>query len=177
MMKYLPDILKEINDNIELLDKHMNDSAFSIIMQYAFDPEKKMKLPEGEPEYRLDPAPLGLSPTTLRYEAKRLYVFIRGDISQLKREILFVQLLENLHPSEAQILLAIKDQNLERLYPKINRSVISQYGFCPAELVVSQESQVLPKSTPDNQSNIQNQVEKQVESPVKRGRGRPKKTA
>lgn len=178
MIKYLPDVLSEINEDPELIHKHMKDSAFSIIMHYAFDPEKKMNLPEGEPEYKRDAAPLGMSPTTLRYESKRLYVFTRGDLSQLKREILFVQLLENLHPKEAEILLAVKDQDLERLYPNINRKLISQFGFCPFEEPPKSTEyiQVLPKCESTDSEIVQEQVEESMAAPVKRGRGRPKKS-
>ena len=175
MVKYLTDILSEINEHPELIDKYMRDAAFSILMQYAFDPEKKMNLPEGAPEYKLDAAPMGMSPTSLRYESKRLYVFARGDLPQLKREILFVQLLENLHPKEAEILLAIKDQELQRIYPNINKRLINKFGFCP--IVDDEPKQVLPKSTQSNIQDTGNQATEQVASSAKRGRGRPKKAS
>lgn len=172
MIKYLPEILNEINKDPELIHKHMKDSAFSIIMQYAFDPEKKMKLPEGEPDYRQDSAPMGLSPTNIRYESKRLYVFTRGDLSQLKRETLFIQLLESLHPSEASILLAIKDQDLKRLYPNITKGLLSQFGFCPME--EEKPERVLPKSE-EIVEQVVEQEEVSLAPKASRGRGRPKK--
>jgi hypothetical protein len=176
MVKYLPDILTEIDNNPSLIDKYMKDVAFSIIMQYAFDPEKKMNLPEGAPDYKRDAAPIGMNPTTLRYEAKRLYVFTRGDVSQLKREVLFVQLLESLHPTESEILLAVKDQRLDRMYPNINKRLMTQFGFCPI-VEESPESQVLPKSQEPDTQVVRKEITESMESPVKRGRGRPKKSA
>lgn len=172
MLKFFPDLLKQANDDVESLDKLMKDYAFSIVMTYAFDPDKKMVLPEGVPPYRKDPAPIGMSPTTLRYEAKRLYVFARADLSKLKRETLFVQLLESLHPLEAEILLAIKDQSLDRLYPNLNRTLMSKFGLCPVP--EKEESQVLPKSKEIVQEAISDETTESVEQKP-RGRGRPKK--
>lgn len=178
MIKYLPELLSDINKDTSLIHKHMKDAAFSIIMQYAFDPEKKMNLPEGAPEYKEDRSPMGLNPTNLRYESKRLYVFCRGDLSQLKRETLFIQLLESLHPEEAEILLSIKDQQLSKLYPNINRKLISQFGFCP-DVEEDKPNRALSKSEEVVDSILQSVDEKKDEEPMviktTRGRGRPKK--
>lgn len=178
MIKYLPELLSDINKDPDLIHKHMKDAAFSIIMHYAFNPEKKMNLPEGAPDYRPDRSPMGLNPTNLRYESKRLYVFCRGDLTQLKRETLFIQLLESLHPHEAEILLAIKDQQLSRIYPNINRKLMSPFCAC-SDVEEEKPNRALSKSEEVVESIVQSVDEKKEEESLvvksSRGRGRPKK--
>ena len=40
-----------------------------------------------------------------------------------------MQLLENIHPSEAKMMLAIKDQKLTKLYPKITHKLVFDAGL------------------------------------------------
>ena len=129
MQKYLPELLTEINNNPKLLETLRNDSALTMLFRYAFVPENKFLLPEGDPPFKPDAAPIGMSMGTLRQELKRLYIFCRADLSPARREDLFVQLLEAVHPTEAALLLAIKDQNLTKLYPKITHQLVFDNEF------------------------------------------------
>ena len=57
--------------------------------------------------------------TSIRKEYKKFYNFIRGGnskISSLARETMFIQILEGLHPLEAEILCLVKDKDLESKY-------------------------------------------------------------
>ena len=57
--------------------------------------------------------------TTLRNEADKFYMFIKGgndSLSSIRRETIFIQLLEGLHPKEAQILCLVKDKRLTDVY-------------------------------------------------------------
>lgn len=129
MQKYLPELLTEINDNPELLTKLKGDAALTILFQYAFDPAKKFLLPEGDPPYKPDAAPIGMSMGILRQELKRFYVFCRADLPAVRREDLFIQLLEGVHPSEAELLLSVKDQTLNKKYKKITHQLAYDLGF------------------------------------------------
>jgi hypothetical protein len=40
--------------------------------------------------------------------------------------------LEGVHPEEAKILIAVKDQKLTKLYPKITHKLVSDAGIIPA---------------------------------------------
>jgi hypothetical protein len=129
MRKYIPQVMEEINDDPSTITKYKDDAAIRLIFEYAFDPEKKMILPEDAPPYKVAAEPLGMTPTNLYNELRRLYVFCRADLKPIKRESLFVSLLEGVHPSEAKILIAVKDQTLHKLYPKITRKVAEGVGF------------------------------------------------
>ena len=57
--------------------------------------------------------------TTIRKEYTKFYNFIKGGndkLNGLRRETMFIQILEGLHPLEAEILCLIKDKNLESKY-------------------------------------------------------------
>ena len=62
-----------------------------------------------------------------RLEYRNLYHFVKGgndSLSAIRRETMFIQMLEGLHPQEADILTLVKDGNLERQYPKITKGVV-----------------------------------------------------
>jgi hypothetical protein len=66
--------------------------------------------------------------TTLRREARNLYHFVKGgndDLSNTRREMMFINILESVHPLEAEILILVKDKNLTDKY-KIPFEVVEQ---------------------------------------------------
>ena len=130
-MKYIPELLEDINKDPKLLEENKNSAVLKLIFEHAFIPEKKFILPEGNPPFKEDAAPLGMSPANLMMEVKKLYVFCREDLTPIRRETLFINLLENIHPSEAKLLLAVKDQKLTKLYKKITRKLVEDAGFIP----------------------------------------------
>ena len=135
MTKYLTEMLEEMNADKANFAKYQSCAALKVLLDYAFDPEKKFVLPEGDPPFKPDPGPLGMSPANLLMEVKRFYVFCRKDLKPYKRESLFVQLLESIHPSEAKMMLHVKDQNLTKLYPKLTQKVLFEAGFIKVEPV------------------------------------------
>lgn len=56
---------------------------------------------------------------SIRQEYTKFYNFIKGgndSLSSIRRETMFIQLLEGLHPKEAEILIAVKDKKLGETY-------------------------------------------------------------
>ena len=129
MRKYITEMLDEINADPKTIANYKDNAVLRTIFEYAFDPAKKFILPEGDPPYKEDPAPLGMSAGNIYQEIKRFYIFCRADLKPFRRETLFVQLLENIHPSEAKMMLAIKDQKLTKLYPKITHKLVFDAGL------------------------------------------------
>ena len=79
--------------------------------------------------YSPNEVPVGTDHTSLRREWKTLYHFIKGgndSLSSLRRESMFIQLLEGLHPKEAEIICLIKDKELEEVYPKVTLDIVKQ---------------------------------------------------
>lgn len=132
--KYIIEILEEVNNDTSLLANYKTNAALKFIFEHAFLPEKKFDLPEGDPPFRPDAAPIGMSPANFTQETKRLYVFTKErPLKAVRREQLFIQLLENVHPSEAKLLLAVKDQKLNKLYKNITAKLAAEYGFIPVQ--------------------------------------------
>lgn len=135
MQKYITEILEEINADPTKLDNYKGDTALTIIFTHAFLKDKKFLLPEGAPPFKQDAAPIGMTPSNLRQELRRFYIFQRADLSNLRREELFIGLLEGLHPKEAELMVAIKDQTLHKMYKKITHKRVAEAGFVPHPLV------------------------------------------
>jgi hypothetical protein len=66
--------------------------------------------------------------TTIRREFKNFYHFIKGgndSMSGVRRETMFINILEGLHPLEAEIVCLCKDKNLSDRY-KITKELVSE---------------------------------------------------
>ena len=66
--------------------------------------------------------------TTIRKEYLKFYNFIKGgndSLKSLRRETKFIQILEGLHPLDAEILCLVKDKDLESKY-KISKANVEQ---------------------------------------------------
>lgn len=124
-------MLQDINDNPKNIQNYKDDFLLKVICAHAFLPDYKMLLPEGAPPFKPTAEPMGMTPTNLFSEAKRLYVFCRKDLTALKRESLFIGLLESIHPEEAKVVIAVKDQKLHKMFPKITHKLVSDAGILP----------------------------------------------
>lgn len=146
MAKYITEVLKEINDNVDLFSstyKKVGDGGpLGSLFKHAFTAEGKFLLPEGTPPFKADAAPMGMSPARFITEIRKFYLFCRKDLTPMKRETMFVQLCEAVHPDEAKILIAVKDQALTDLYPNITRQVVAAAGFIPQLSVEEQKQEV-----------------------------------
>ena len=70
----------------------------------------------------------GQGHTTIRRESKHFYRFIKGGddgLNNLRRESMFINILEGLHPLESEIVIACKDKKLGEIY-KITKEVVAE---------------------------------------------------
>ena len=112
---------------VEVLQKYEND-ALKTIFIWNFDETVISVLPVGEVPFNKNEVPVGTDHTSLRREYKHLYNFVKGGndgLSGLRREAMFIQMLEGLHPEEAEILCLCKDKRLEDKY-KITYDIVKQ---------------------------------------------------
>ena len=129
---------------VEVLKTYEHDSVKSILI-WNFDDSVISLLPEGEVPYSgateqtvysgslsenlarearggesatgqdLD----GRGRTSLRREYQNLYHFVKGGndtLSTIRREMMFINILEGLHPKEAELLCLVKDKQLQTKY-------------------------------------------------------------
>ena len=112
---------------IEILREY-DDLALKAILIWNFDTTAISVLPEGPVPYKENEVPIGTDHTSLRREWKNLYHFVKGGndrLSAIRRETMFVQMLEGLHPEEAKIVCLVKDKDLESRY-KITYDMVQQ---------------------------------------------------
>ena len=112
---------------VELLKEYRSDALVSLLI-WNFDDTVISMLPDGEVPYERSEVPLGTDHTSLRKEYRNLYHFVKGGndgLSKTRRESMFIQMLEGLHPTEADILCLVKDKQLQTVY-KINRALIEE---------------------------------------------------
>ena len=114
-------------EKIKLLHEYNTQTLRSILI-WNFDETVKSLLPDGEVPYTPNEAPAGTEHTLLEQESKRFYYFVANgntNIPQMKRETMFIQMLEGLHRSEAEIMVLVKDKKLGTKY-RITRATVEE---------------------------------------------------
>jgi len=165
MRLLLPEIFdlaqKAENDELrkQVLQKHFSP-VLADILKINFHPDIKMQLPEGDPPYKKEGIPVGMADTNLYKEMRRMYTWITPppNLHRIKRETLFIQLLESINENEAKLICAVKDKRMSDLYPTITYEFVFKTfpGLLPEQTVAEKQ---------------------QVEEPAPKKRGRPKKAA
>ena len=113
---------------IEILKKFDNQSL-RMVIKSSFDPKIVWELPEGDVPFKPNDAPAGTEHTRLASEAKKLYHYIKGadnDTPKYKKELMFVQLLEGLHETEAKLIVNAKDKKLHQVYKGLSHNVVKE---------------------------------------------------
>ena len=120
-----------MNEVLELVSEQKSDlKKIAVLQEYECDILKSLfiwnfddsvisLLPQGTVPYKPNENPLGTDHSSLRREQRNLYMFVKGgndQLSTIRRETIFIQLLEGLHPKEADIVIAVKDGALEDMY-------------------------------------------------------------
>ena len=103
---------------VALLKEYECDALKSLFI-WNFDESVISLLPPGTVPYKANENPLGTDHSSLRREQRNLYMFVKGGndaLSTIRRETIFIQMLEGLHPKEADIVIAVKDKALEDMY-------------------------------------------------------------
>ena len=130
----LTEVLRKVSnaktkaEKINLLQKH-NSNALRQVLIINFDESVISMLPEGEVPYTPNDAPIGTDHTRLESEYKGLYRFVKGGqdkLPSLKRETMFVQLLEGLAKDEAELICLAKDKKITSKYKRITKAVIQE---------------------------------------------------
>ena len=112
---------------VEILQEYRDPSLVSILIWNSDDTVVSI-IPEGEVPYNPNEVPVGTDHTSLRREYRNLYHFVQGgntSLSTIRRETMFIQMLEGLHPRESEILCLIKDKKLTTKY-KLTYEVVKE---------------------------------------------------
>lgn len=112
----IPEILESLEDKkpkerVEILRKNETKSLKQVLY-VAFHPDVEFALPDSRPEnLKIEETPIGTSRNNLHRQSRKLKIFMRNmgydGLSVAKRESIFIQILESIHSSEAELLLQI----------------------------------------------------------------------
>ena len=112
---------------IEIL-KEYDSPAIRAVLIWNYDESVKSMLPEGDVPYSPNEAPKGTDHNQLTSEYKNLYHYVKGGndpLPNLRRENMFIQLLERLHAEEAELICLTKDKRLKEKY-KLTKDTIAE---------------------------------------------------
>jgi hypothetical protein len=131
MKTTVPQILEEVEkaktseDKVRVLQSY-NTTCLRGLLNINFNPALNFGLPEGTPPFKNDPErPIGYSETNLYTEYRRLRIWLQpNDISKVRKEQLFIQMLEGIHSTEAELICLIKDRKLTHKYPSVQPELI-----------------------------------------------------
>ena len=117
---------KTKKEKIKLLQE-FNTQALRMLLIINFDDSVVSLLPPGDVPYTPNDAPEGTEHTVLEKEARILHHFFKGgsNIKQVKREQMFVQMLEGLSAGEAEALILAKDKKIGKRW-KITKACVSE---------------------------------------------------
>ena len=103
--------------------KDRENFATKAILQLNYHPDVKWKIPKGAPPYTPNE---NQADASLHYEVKKLDYYVDPsphNLPMLRREAMFVQLLESVHSSEAELLIRAKDRILHKKLMGITRKL------------------------------------------------------
>ena len=119
---------KTREEKIAVLKNNVTDPLL-VLLRLNYDHMLKMALPEGEPPFRKDTdKPIGYSESSLQLELRRFYVWLEPstNLPNLKKESLFVNMLEGIHWTEAEALCLAKDRKLHTKYKSLKEDIVRE---------------------------------------------------
>lgn len=128
MKKGIGEIIKEVKDaksvgeKIRILQREDNRELRGLL-ELTYDNRLTWALPEGNPPYK--PLDKSFDNQGMFYsEMRRMYIFLEGksDVSKARREQLFIEILEQLDPDDAALLIEAKDRKIKG----VSKNVVKQ---------------------------------------------------
>lgn len=132
-VRSIPLVFKELSEKKTHLEKvkylkENRNEMIDFLLLLTFSANHKINLPEGDPPYE-SPGEADLYNGTLLYANRRtIEMFVNDNASHLnemKKEQVWIEMLENLSPLEAVLINEIKDKELKS-YPGIKVKVIQK---------------------------------------------------
>lgn len=129
--KHIFEVLTVINESpddltrIEKLHQYCNKPIFQMLFTAAFSSKPIFDLPEGEPPFKRDEQthPDFFTPLSTMIEKLKI-CSMNSKSPRLAKERVFIEMLESIPPNDADVLLAVKDRNLNELYPNISLRLV-----------------------------------------------------
>ena len=130
-METVYDTLSDINKDINAIKKpeNWNNNFLKILLGHSYLPEHKFLLPEGEPPFKANEMSHIQTKGIFWQEIKKFGTYTRKEVKTIQRERIFIQALEALDGQSQQILLAVKEQKLDSIFPNITYESLKNVGW------------------------------------------------
>ena len=118
---------KTKKQKIEILQEYRSPALVSLFV-WNYDDSVKSAIPAGDVPYAPNDAPTPEAQSKLASQYRTLYNYVKGGndaLRQVKRESLFIELLESLHPDEAELVCLVKDKELTKKY-RVTHNVVKE---------------------------------------------------
>jgi hypothetical protein len=129
-MDTLREILSDIDKDINVITRHIDNNYFRNFMETAYLASQRLPLPEGDAPYTPSKIETDVMTKGVIWQfLKKLNTLKRPELKPLKREMMFIDALETSTPAEAIVLVHMKDQILHKLYPNITFDNLVKVGY------------------------------------------------
>ncbi len=115
--------IQEVPTRAERQEILKENDSFSLrtILQLNFHEDVKLDLPKGNPPYTCEEEPYGKPDQKI----KQLGKCIKGNsVNAIKKEKIFIEILESLTEEDANIVCLAKDGNIMKEYSRVSESLI-----------------------------------------------------
>ena len=138
MKKGIGEIIKEVKDaksvgeKIRILQREDNRELRGLL-ELTYDNRLTWALPEGNPPYK--PLDKSMDNQGMLYqEMRRMYIFLEGksNVNKARREQLFIQILEQLDPDDAALLIEAKDRKIKGVSKNVIKQAYDDFLTDPA---------------------------------------------
>ena len=111
---YVFEILNEVrkarskDKKVSILKDHNDNWALKDIIKGSMDSTVKWSIPDGEPPYK--PSEPQSHPTDLKRQNTKFQFLVQGmykDTPKFKKERIYFEILEGIHPEDAKLVIAI----------------------------------------------------------------------
>jgi hypothetical protein len=125
----MPEVLKHISELPA--DKRVNAvkqisnlrKEFKVMFWYVYRSDVKFELPDGTPPFKAMETPENMGHNRLPKELRKFeYLISTAKMNQIRREKIFIEILEAVSPEEAKLVVQIKEKKLP--YKGVNRKLI-----------------------------------------------------
>lgn len=131
---------KSVNLKVELLKTYFNHSQFyrdslTKVLLTLFHEKGKLNIPEGFPEdneKKQKPLDINLGNTDNVYSLLKILGRFNENIksdnyiaNNIKREQFYIKIVTGMHTDEFMLAIALKDRNVENLYPSLTANLFS----------------------------------------------------
>lgn len=127
----ISEILAKVDQlpNVEQRKQHLlqhDTPVLREVLRMAYDPAVEFDLPKGEPPYKPSQFPdqHGRLYSEIRKFPKLFYKGGHPNLTPLKREMLFIDMIEALDKDDAKLILAVKDKQMP--YKRVSRSLVEK---------------------------------------------------